>query len=464
MKSNVVDARISPNGHLDMLSRLEVQKLLDTSRGELHELFRKCSLAVLNYGDYLDNGKELFERYRTFDIRVIQEERGIKLDVVGAPANSFVDGKIIKGVGEFLFSVLRDIIYVDDEINNNSAFNLESSNGLTNAVFCILRNAKVLRPSANPRLVVCWGGHSISRPEYEYTKEVGHELGLRDMDICTGCGPGAMKGPMKGAAIGHAKQRNYTGQYLGITEPGIVAAESPNPIVNDLVIMPDIEKRLEAFVRTGHAIIVFPGGVGTAEEILYLLSILLDPQNDEIPFPFIFCGPKDAESYFYRIDEFIGNTLGGEAQKKYDIIIDDPKEVAQRILRGIEDVKKFRKKHGDAFYFNWLLHIRREFQVPFEPTHENMRKLQLKKGREAHLLAGDMRRAFSGIVAGNVKESGIQAIEEKGLFELQGDRDIMEPLDALLKSFIDQGRMKLPSTKQYRPCYHIFNADSELKN
>jgi hypothetical protein len=25
--------------------------------------------------------------------------------------------------------------------------------------------------------------------------------------------------------------------------PGIIAAESPNPIVNDLVIMPDIEKR-----------------------------------------------------------------------------------------------------------------------------------------------------------------------------------------------------------------------------
>jgi hypothetical protein len=38
------------------------------------------------------------------------------------------------------------------------------------------------------------------------------------------------------------------------------------------VIMPDIEKRLEAFVRLGHGIIVFPGGVGTAEEILYLLG------------------------------------------------------------------------------------------------------------------------------------------------------------------------------------------------
>ena len=29
--------------------------------------------------------------------------------------------------------------------------------------------------------------------------------------------------------------------------------------------MPDMEKRLEAFVRIGHGIVVFPGGVGTAE-------------------------------------------------------------------------------------------------------------------------------------------------------------------------------------------------------
>ena len=124
-------------------------------------------------------------------------------------------------------------------------------------------------------MVVCWGGHSISRKEYDYSEEVGYQLGLRVMNICTGCGTGAMKGPMEGAAIGHAKQHIPDGQHLGITEPGIIAAESPNPIVNNLVIIPDVEKRLEAFVRIVHGIVVFPGGVGTAEEILYILSILL---------------------------------------------------------------------------------------------------------------------------------------------------------------------------------------------
>ncbi len=140
-------------------------------------------------------------------------------------------------------------------------------------MFRILRNAGVVSSDMPPRLVVCWGGHSISRDEYNFCKEVGYELGLRGLDIATGCGSGAMKGPMKGAAIGHGKQFNKNSRYVGISEPGIIAAESPNPLVNELVILPDIEKRLEAFVRLAHGVIIFPGGAGTAEEILYLLGV-----------------------------------------------------------------------------------------------------------------------------------------------------------------------------------------------
>ncbi|WP_269755841.1 nucleotide 5'-monophosphate nucleosidase PpnN [Desulfogranum marinum] len=454
MSQSVLDACISPNGHLDVLSRLEISKLLDTSRGDLYPLFRSCSLAVLNYGEYLDDGKELLERFSSFDISVIQEERGIKLDLINAPENAFVDGEMIRGIREHLFAVLRDIIYVDDEINTNPKFDLNNSGDITNAVFHILRNANIMRPRTNPRLVVCWGGHSIPEHEYDYTKEVGYQLGLRGMDICTGCGPGAMKGPMKGAAVGHAKQRNYSGQYLGISEPGIIAAESPNPIVNALVIMPDIEKRLEAFVRAGHAVVVFPGGVGTAEEILYLLGILMAPQNMHMPFPVVFSGPESAASYFEQIDAFIGATLGPEAQQRYTIIIDEPEKVALTVKEGIERVRQFRKLNDDAYYYNWLLHIDHNFQHPFVPTHESMSQLNLSMDQEKYQLAVHLRRAFSGIVAGNVKDAGIRAIEEKGLFELRGDCEIMDPLDQLLAGFIDAGRMKLATTS-YSPCYQL---------
>ena len=454
MKPAVIDARITPEGRLDVLSKIEVSKLLDTSQGGLYNIFRNCSLAVLNCGNKMDDGKELLERYKSFDIQVVQQARGIKLEVKNAPANAFVDGKMIKGINEHLFSVLRDVIYVSDEINDNPKFDLNTSDGITNAVFHILRNTNTFRPSINPNLIVCWGGHSIKRKEYDYTKEIGYEMGLRGLDICKGSGPGAMKGPMKGATIGHAKQRINNGQYLGISEPGIIAAESPNPIVNDLVIMPDIEKRLEAFVRTGHGIVVFPGGAGTTEEILYILGILLHPDNAEIPYPLILTGPESAEEFFIGINQFIADTLGIEAQQRYKVIINDPVRVAREMSAGMSEVRDFRRDNSDAYYFNWLLNIEPDFQQPFEPTHENMSNLELHKNQPRHTLAANLRRAFSGIVAGNVKDEGIRAVEEHGLFEIRGDASIMEPVDLLLASFVEQHRMKLPGTK-YVPCYRI---------
>ncbi len=279
MKSKNKEIRVTPEGSLEVLSQLEVMALRDSSQAGLHSLFRRCALAVLNSGSTTDDAKRVYEQYEDFDIQLVQQDRGIKLDVRNAPESAFVDGRMILGIQEHLFAVLRDIIYTRNEIYASGSFDLANSEHVTSAVFHILRNARVLIPNREPRLVVCWGGHSIGREEYEYTKEVGYELGLRGMDVCTGCGPGAMKGPMKGATIGHSKQRIKDGRYLGVSEPGIIAAESPNPIVNGLVILPDIEKRLEAFVRMGHGIVVFPGGAGTAEEILYILGILLNPAN-----------------------------------------------------------------------------------------------------------------------------------------------------------------------------------------
>lgn len=454
MEYPVIDALVAPEGKLEVLSRQEIAKLLDTSQTGLHQVFRNCALAVLASGNYLDDGKALMASYPDFDIRVIHRERGIKLELRSAPASAFVEGEMILGIREHLFSVLRDILFTSTELELQAQRGQHDTVATTDLVFHVLRNADVLQRTKTPNLVVCWGGHSISRIEYDYTKRVGYELGLRGLDICTGCGPGAMKGPMKGATIGHAKQRIGDGRYLGFTEPGIIAAESPNPIVNRLVILPDIEKRLEAFVRAGHAIVVFPGGAGTAEEILYLLGLLLHPDNREIPIPLIFTGPADSAAYFTQIDEFVGATLGPAAQELYQVIIDDPGTVAQAVRAGTQRVRDYRKQHNDAYYFNWRLKIEPDFQQPFVPTHASMRALDLHRNQAPNLLAANLRRAFSGVVAGNVKLQGIAEIERRGLFEIHGEAEIMERMDTLLTAFIDQGRMKLPGTR-YEPCYRI---------
>ncbi|HHW4679212.1 MAG TPA: nucleotide 5'-monophosphate nucleosidase PpnN [Xylella sp.] len=449
----VVDSRIYPGSGFDLLSRVELARLCDFSSGEIHELLRRCALAVLTTGSASDDPRGVRDQYPDFDIHVIQRDRGVRIELSNAPAMAFVDDEIIRGVADLLFAVVRDLAYMVVDSRLGDAADLSTGDGITNAVFGQLRNARILQASAEPNLVVCWGGHSIPRHEYLYTKQVGYALGLRGFDICTGCGLGAMKGPMKGATIAHAKQRRRDMRYIGITELGIIAAESPNPIVNHLVIMPDIEKRLEAFVRIGHGIIVFPGGVGTAEEILYLLGLLLRDENRALPFPLILTGPDTAVPYFEQIDHFVRLTLGDEALSRYEIVISDPVAVARKMADGIHQVREFRKVRKDAYYFNWSLHIPLEFQQPFVPTHEAVATLDLHHGRPAHALAADLRRAFSSIVAGNIKEDGIRQIEQFGPFRIHGDPSMMQALDALLFAFVEQRRMKLAG--DYKPCYQV---------
>lgn len=464
-----VDASISPRGTLEMLSEWEVDRLRNVQDSTHYELFRRCALAVLNCDDTTDDASEVFAKYADFSIEITQRARGIKLILKNAPAGAFVDGFMMNGVRDHLFAVLRDIVFMSgepyaladrsltpptDSSGHALAENAQPGRPEANLVFNMLRNAKLLRPRAVPRLVVCWGGHSISRDEYLYTKSVGYQLGLRGLDICTGCGPGAMKGPMKGATIGHAKQRNRDGRYIGISEPGIIAAESPNPIVNQLVIMPDIEKRLEAFVRVEHGIIVFPGGVGTLEEILFLIGTLMDARNREIEMPVIFTGGDSSKAYFKEIDAFLVHTLGEEVRKFYQIIDNDPTAVAIAMREGMQRVMQNRRKGRDAYYYNWLLHIPEEMKRHFIVNHQNMASLSLSRDLSASELAINLRRAFSGIVAGNVKDAGIQQIRKHGPFKLQGDPEVLGAMDQLLRNFVAHGRMKLGG-KAYNPCYQI---------
>jgi len=442
--------QLNPVGNMNLLSQVEVDQLQQSATSDLYNLYRNCSLAVLNAGSHTDDAEQIYQQFTDFQIQVLRRERGVKLDLQNPPLHAFVDGKIIKGIQEHLSVVLRDILFTSSRYKDMT----DISEQITHVTFDILRNANIIRPETEPNLITCWGGHSINHIEYKYTKEVGYQLGLRNFNICTGCGPGAMKGPMKGATIGHAKQRNNQGRYIGLTEPSIIAAEPPNPIVTELVIMPDIEKRLEAFVRISHGIIIFPGGAGTAEELLYILGIMLNSKNQAQKLPIILTGPAESAEYFRGIDAFIGATLGEKAQNLYTIIVDDAQEVAKTMKAGLMDVLTYRKQIGDAYHYNWSLVIEADFQHPFEPTHENMPNQNISFDQDTATLAANLRRVFSGIVSGNVKSKGIKAVREKGPFKISGDCHIMALMDKLLKSFVAQQRMKLPGTT-YQPCYEV---------
>jgi predicted Rossmann-fold nucleotide-binding protein len=444
---------VNPLSSLNLLSQSDIEGLTG-SRGEMFAQFRHCALAILNTDSEEDNTARVCADYSDFDIRLIPQPRGLRLELFNAPAQSFVDGRMIRGIQEHLFAALRDIVYTDFKITGQQTQPATSAQ-TTNTVFRILRNATVVRPNQPPKMVVCWGGHSIPREEYDFAKHVGYELGLRGLDIVTGCGIGAMKGPMKGAAVGHAKQHIKDGRYIGISEPGIIASESPNAIVNELVIMPDIEKRLEAFVRLAHAIIVFPGGVGTVEEVLYLLSILMHPDNGE-SLPLVFAGPESCRTYFDELERFLEGCLGADVKKHYRVIVGRQEQVGQSIRTAVDQVHARRRQSQQAYYFNWELQITPGLQAPFTPSHENMAALHLRADTPGHELASALRCAFSGIVAGNVKAYGIEQVATHGPYQLSGDKKLLSSMDRLLQLLVKERRMKLgEGVEDYQPCYQL---------
>lgn len=452
----IKECMVRPSTSLNLLSHQEIMVAMETTE-DVFQTFRDCALAVLNTGNETDDPDLMLKEFADFRVEIVPESRGIKLRIQNAPASAFVDGKMIRGIEQHLFAALRDIIYTQAKIERVGGFDISSSEGITDTVFRVLRNAGIVKPNQPPQLIVCWGGHSISRSEYEYSKEVGYEMGLRGLDIATGCGIGAMKGPMKGAMIGHAKQLNTGGRYVGITEPGIIASESPNPSVNELVILPDIEKRLEAFVRLAHAIVVFPGGVGTIEEILFLLGILMREDNDSIPVPIIFTAPADFGDYFASVDRFIKSTLGDQAAKHYQIVNDNASLVAQLTLRNLNQVTAQRRRANDSYAFNWGLKIPESMQAPFHVNHESMAELRLLSDLPGSKLVSELRKAFSGIVAGNVKPYGIRQIDRHGPFQLRGDANLITAIDTLLAECVANQRMKI-SADHYRPCYELIEA------
>src|SRR5688500_8921821 len=135
-----VDAHIYPRGGLDVLSRDEVARLRDASSGGMHDLLRRCALAVLTSGSASDDPRAAQELYPDFDIEVLQQDRGVRIDLRNAPAMAFVDGELIRGVAELLFAVVRDLAYTAIELSGGEdcGRDLETSAGITDAVFGLL--------------------------------------------------------------------------------------------------------------------------------------------------------------------------------------------------------------------------------------------------------------------------------------------------------------------------------------
>jgi len=98
-----------------MLSQREMASLAAADQ-QVHQLFRRCALAVLNTGGDTDDAQQIYQQYSDFEVELVQESRGLKLELHNAPAKAFVDGRMIQGIRSHLFTTLRDIVYIHHKL------------------------------------------------------------------------------------------------------------------------------------------------------------------------------------------------------------------------------------------------------------------------------------------------------------------------------------------------------------
>ena len=48
----------------------------------------------------------------------------------------------------------------------------------------------------------------------------------------------------------------------------------------------------------------------------------------------------------------------------------------------------------------------------------------------------------------------MRAVATHGPFQIQGDPDVIQALDGLLRDFVSQGRMKIDAAR-YQPCFRL---------
>ncbi|MEF2144747.1 MAG: pyrimidine/purine nucleotide monophosphate nucleosidase domain-containing protein [Desulfovibrionaceae bacterium] len=406
------------------------------------------ALINIHKKDYNDT-RAVREKFRNMRVQVERRNGKWLLVCTDVPMDCLYDGKrVIEQSVEQVSAALRDMVFPP---TMNMAADTPTPAERSAYVKKFVEHAGLLYRGERGLVVFTWGGHRISREEYDFAKVLAYWLGLflPDMENITGCGDGIMKAPFKGCQVAYGKQRTFKRfglrDYIGFTEQGILAAEAPNELVNRLVVFPTIEQRMEAFIRASHRGRAHPGGPGTIEEIMTMLAVLSTPENSEIPFAFELV-EQSGGTYFKELDEYLHTCFHDALDDLYEVHCCQPQTYARHVA---ETTRKLPMRYlwNDDFYFEERL------QTPFEVSFDSMEGLDLSRNQEPFSLLINLRRFFSSVVHLSVKDPDMldEWGDERPL--IRGDRDILRATDEMVRKLERQGRIH--PEKKYATPYRV---------
>jgi len=112
-------------------------------------------------------------------------------------------------------------------------------------------------------------------PLYQQAYELGKALSDAGYNVFTGAGPGIMKATNKGAYEGKSKSIG-----LNIDLP---QEQYTNPYLDEVITFEYFFTRKVMLVKNASACVCFPGGYGTADELMEVLTLLQTQKMKPIP-------------------------------------------------------------------------------------------------------------------------------------------------------------------------------------
>lgn len=153
-------------------------------------------------------------------------------------------------------------------------------------------------------------------------QRLGHLLVQNNFGVITGGGPGIMEAANKGAY-----ELNGTSIGIGIELP--FEAEM-NPYINLGVENRYFFTRKVMFLKYSQGFVIFPGGLGTLDELFEALTLAQTGHN--VKYPIVLIGKE----YWKGLIEWMKNTLlaqGTISEKDFDLfrVVDTAEEAAEKI-------------------------------------------------------------------------------------------------------------------------------------
>jgi uncharacterized protein (TIGR00730 family) len=143
-------------------------------------------------------------------------------------------------------------------------------------LYGILRISKLPHPP-----VTVFGGARLHLDSVysKKARELAHRLADAGIPVLTGGGPGIMEAANCGA--GEAKKGVIT--TLGITVSGLTLNEQPKSCPVDVIVMHNYGARKWLLINYAIGFAVFPGGFGTLDELMELLTLMQTKFREKAP-------------------------------------------------------------------------------------------------------------------------------------------------------------------------------------